>query len=308
MTGVTAEIDTTARAEPGAPERARKPMWTEHGLVLRLREKHAVIDFLVSAIDGFRRHRTGRHSALMAHYGFLSVFPLFLALTTILGFVLQGNPDLADRIINSTMANIPIVGQTLSANPTALHGNVFVLIFGLGASLWAGTKAFVVTQTAMNDIWEIPEHARPSMARTRWRAVLGIGVVGASQIASSIATGLIAVSGVSWLNRVLLGLAAIVINVAALYVAYQVLTGVRLSRAQRLPGAAGAGFGFAVLQVIGTTVVSRAIARATPVYGTFASVIGLITWLSLHAMISLLGVEANAALDRRRRTTTAEAM
>ena len=280
-------------------------MWTEHGLVLRLREKYAFIDFLVSAIDGFRRHRTGRHSALMAHYGFLSVFPLFLALTMILGFVLQGNPDLADRIINSTMANIPIVGQTLSTNPTALHGNVFVLIFGLGASLWAGTKAFVVTQTAMNDIWEIPEYTRPNMARTRWRALLGIGVVGLSQIATSIATGFIAVSGVSWLNRVLLILATVVINVAALYVAYQVLTAVRLSRGQRLPGAAGAGFGFADLQVVGTTVVSRAIARATPIYGTFASVIGLITWLSLHAIISLLGVEANAALDRRRRATAA---
>ncbi len=280
-------------------------MWTEHGLVLRLREKYAFIDFLVSAIDGFRRHRTGRHSALMAHYGFLSVFPLFLALTTILGFVLQGNPDLADRIINSAMSSIPIVGQTLSIDPTALHGNVFVLIFGLGASLWAGTKALVVTQTAMNDIWEIPEYARPNMARTRWRALLGIGVVGISQIAASVATGLIAVSGVSWLNRILLGLATVAINVAALYVAYQVLTAVWLSRGQRLPGAAGAGFGFAVLQVVGTTVVSRAIARATPIYGTFASVIGLITWLSLHAMISLLGVEANAALDRRRRATAA---
>lgn len=283
------------------PEPARKTMWTEHGRVLRLREKHGRIDFLVSAIDGFRRHRTGRHSALMAHYGFLSVFPLFLVMTTILGFVLQGNPDLADRIITSTMAKIPIVGQTLAANPTAIHGNVFVLIFGLGASLWAGTKAFVVTQTAMNDIWEIPEHARPNMARTRWRALLGIGVVGLSQIATAIVTGFIAVSGVSWLNRVLLGLAALSINIGALHVAYQVLTAVRLSRSQRLPGAAGAGLGFAVLQVVGTTVVSRAIARAAPVYGTFASVIGLITWLSLHAMISLLGVEANAALDGRRR-------
>lgn len=278
-------------------------MWTEHGLVLRLREKYAFIDFLVSAIDGFRRHRTGRHSALMAHYGFLSVFPLFLALTTILGFVLQGNPDLADRIVNSTMSNVPIIGQTLAANPAALHGNVFVLIFGLGASLWAGTKAFVVTQTAMNDIWEIPEHTRPNMTRTRWRALLGIGVVGISQIATSIVAGIIAVSGVSWLNRVLLSLAAVVINTAALYVAYQVLTALRLSCAQRLPGAAGAGFGFAVLQVVGATVVSRVIARATPAYGTFASVIGLITWLSLHATISLLGVEANAALDRRRRNT-----
>jgi uncharacterized BrkB/YihY/UPF0761 family membrane protein len=37
------------------------------------------------------------------------------------------------------------------------------------------------------------------------------------------------------------------------------------------------------------------------VYGSFAAVIALLSWLSLHAMLALVGVEANAALDRRRR-------
>jgi uncharacterized BrkB/YihY/UPF0761 family membrane protein len=32
------------------------------------------------------------------------------------------------------------------------------------------------------------------------------------------------------------------------------------------------------------------------VYGTFASVIGLLTWLSLHSIIALAGAELNAAL------------
>jgi uncharacterized BrkB/YihY/UPF0761 family membrane protein len=32
------------------------------------------------------------------------------------------------------------------------------------------------------------------------------------------------------------------------------------------------------------------------VYGTFASVIGLITWMSLHAVLALLGAELNRVL------------
>ncbi len=281
-----------------------KPTWTQRGAVQRVRAQSSSVDFVFSGIDGFRRHRTGRHAALLAHYGFLSVFPLLLVLTTILGFVLQSHKALRDRIINSALANIPIVGQTLKIDPGALRGNIVVLTIGLVAVMWAGTKAFVVAQTAMNDIWEIPEYARPSPLKTRARALLAIGVVGGAQVGAAVVTGLIGVSGVSWLNRVLLVITAVMINIGVLTGSYRVLTARPLNRRQLIPGAVGAGLGFSVLQVLGTTVVLRSITRAEPVYGTFASVIGLITWMSLHAMVALLGVEANAALDRRPMSTS----
>ncbi|HEY4609876.1 MAG TPA: hypothetical protein VIH06_11745, partial [Ilumatobacteraceae bacterium] len=50
------------------------------------------------------------------------------------------------------------------------------------------------------------------------------------------------------------------------------------------------------MQLLGVAIVGRAIAKASPVYGNFASVIGLLTWLSLHAVIALGGAELNAAL------------
>lgn len=259
----------------------------------------APIDFLFSGIDGFRRHRTGRHAALLAHYGFLSVFPLLLAITTVLGFLLQSRPGLRNRILDSAMAKVPIIGQTMDADPSSLHGNVIVLILGLAGSAWAGTRAFVVTQTAMNDIWEIPEHQRPNFARSRGRALLAVAVIGTAQIGTAIVTGFIGVSGVPWLVRILLAIAALVVNITVLVGGFRVLTARPLTVAQLLPGAIGAGIGFAVLQVVGAAVVGRAVANAAPAYGTFASVIGLITWFSLHATVALVGVEANAALDRR---------
>ena len=67
-----------------------------------------------------------------------------------------------------------------------------------------------------------------------------------------------------------------------------------------MPGAVAAGFAFAVLQVLGTTLVARFIAKASPIYGTFATVIGLITWMSMHAMALLLGAELNGVLPLSR--------
>ena len=286
-----------------ARDKQTKPAWTSRAFATRLRSRSKTIDFVFDGIDGFRRHRTGRHAALLAHYGFLSIFPLLLALTTILGFVLQGDPGLRNRIINSALANIPIIGQTLSVNPADLHGNIVVLIVGIGGSLWAGTKTFVFAQIAINDIWEVPDHQRPTIASSRLRALLAIGVVGLAQIGTAIVTGIIGVSGVSWLNRILLVLSAVIINVAVVAVSYRVLTARHLTRRQLIPGAVGTGLSFSVLQVFGATVVLHAITNAAPVYGTFASVIGLITWMSLHSIVALLGVEANAALDRLPRQT-----
>ena len=283
-----------------APTTLAGTPWTQKGLVLRLRERSSAFDFVIGAVDGFIRHRTGRHAALLAHYGFLSVFPLLVVMTTILGFVLEGDSTLQADITDSVFANIPFIGEQLKSDPSKLHGNAVVLIIGLATALWAGTKAFVAAQHAMNDIWEIPDARRPSLAKTRGRALLAIAVVGVAQIGSAIVTGIVGISGVSWLNRILLVVAAVAINIGVLLAAFRVLTAERLTVRQLLPGSIGAGIGFSVLQVIGATVVQRAIKNASPVYGSFATVIALLSWLSLHAMVSLLGAEANAALHRHR--------
>ena len=53
-----------------------------------LRAKSRKADLAVRTAEGFRKHRSGRNAALISHFGFLSVFPLFLVFTTVLGYVL----------------------------------------------------------------------------------------------------------------------------------------------------------------------------------------------------------------------------
>jgi YihY family inner membrane protein len=294
--GTTMSTEDASSNDPG-----RSLPWTQRGVVQRARDSAAPVDFVFSGIDGFIRHKTGRHAALLAHYGFLSVFPLLAVMTTILGFVLENASGLRTRIVDSAFSNLPFIGEQIQQDPSQIHGNALVLIAGLATAFWAGTKCFVAAQNGMNDIWEVPERDRPSLARSRGRALIAIGVVGLAQVASATVTGIVAISGVSWLNRILLVIAAIAINIGVLLEAYRVLTARALNRRQLLPGAIGAGIGFSVLQLIGTTIVQRAIRSSTPVYGNFATVIALLSWLTMHAVVALLGVEANAALDRRQR-------
>ncbi|MBI5087711.1 MAG: hypothetical protein HZB15_02250, partial [Actinobacteria bacterium] len=80
-----------------------RPPWTDRPPVLAWRERLPALDAGAEVLDGFRRHRTGRNAALVAHYGFLSVFPLLVVLTTILGFVLESRPELQADIIDSAL-------------------------------------------------------------------------------------------------------------------------------------------------------------------------------------------------------------
>lgn len=274
--------------------------WTEHPRVLNLRRRSAFADLLVLSATNYRLHRTGRNATLVAHFAFLSIFPLLLVFTTILGFVLENYPKVRESILDSAFSRIPILGPELAKHPERLQGNVYVLVVGLLVTLWAGMKAFNMLQFSLDDIAEVSLDERPNILRSRLRSLLGIAIVGGGQVAAAALTGFVGVTGVAILSRIGLILAAVLVNTAVLAASYRWLTMRPQSWRELAPGAILAGLGFAVLQVVGTAFVGRAISRASPVYGTFATVIGLIAWLSLHAMVALLGAELNRALPMRR--------
>jgi membrane protein len=276
-----------------------RPRFTQRGICQRSRDRSTKIDLFFSVIDGYSDHKTGVYSALLAHFGFMSVFPLLAVMTTVLGFVLKDNEKLRETIVDSALSKIPIVGDQIRTNPAGISGSVVILVLGTLTSLWAGTRAFVAAQTAMNEIWELPLQQRPNLLTARLKALQGIGIVGLAQVGSGVLTGIIGVSGVSWPLRILLAGAALIVNTVMLIATYRALTARRLGLKQLFPGAALAGFVFLALQVLTNTIVARSLKQAAPVYGALSGVIALFAWLSLHATAALVGVEVNAALDRR---------
>ena len=92
--------------------------WTTNPKVLELRRRQPPIDVIVETLDGFRRHLTGRNAAVLAYYGFLTLFPLLMAGGSF--FPLAALPDwiaaigrlspngfVADRLTNELTAASP---------------------------------------------------------------------------------------------------------------------------------------------------------------------------------------------------------
>src|SRR5690349_13540864 len=94
--------------------------------------------FPYAVIKKFGDDQAGYLAALIAYYGFFSLFPLLLVFVSILGFVLHGNPSLQDQILNSALRNFPVIGPEITRNIHSVRGSGATLIIGALGTLWAG--------------------------------------------------------------------------------------------------------------------------------------------------------------------------
>jgi membrane protein len=274
---------------------------TRHRRIVPFRERWGWLDVALATFEGYREHRSARNATVIAYFGFLSIFPLMLVFTTVLGLVLRDRPDLQDRLVDSVLAQLPIIGETVSNNPSQLSGSFVVLVVGLLGALWAGMKAFVGVFGAFDDVAEVPIDDRSNIVIVRGRALAAIVVIGGAIIGTSTIATLASVARFPVLGRIGLVLGVAAINAVVVALGYRWLCSRRASWREVMPGSIVAGLLFAVLQLFGTTIIGRSIANASPVYGTFATVIALVFWLSLHAQIAILGAEMNRVLVTRGR-------
>jgi membrane protein len=280
--------------------------WTEHPKLQPLRERSNAVDFALDTLAAYSRHRTGRNASLLAYMGILTVFPLLLAATTVLGIVLEGNEKLQDEIIDSAFSKIPVIGSQILDNQGQLPSDWWAFAVGLAAAIWGSLRAFVAMQTALDDIWEI-ETGRDNYFLQRLRALIGIGVIFLSQLGSVVLASLVSHAGLPRTGQFLLTVGGLALNVAVVAAMYRYLTSRDTTWRMVWPGAVLTGVIFTALQLLGTNIVSRQSTNANEIYGTFGAIITLAAWISLHGLVALVGAEFNATIERRRLAAAAAA-
>jgi uncharacterized BrkB/YihY/UPF0761 family membrane protein len=122
-------------------------------------------------------------------------------------------------------------------------------------------------------------------------------VLGIITLASAAAGGVGGASGIGW---AIVGIAlSLLLNTTLFLLAFRILTTEDVSWAEVLPGAASGALVWTVLQAAGGYYVRHQLQGASTTYGTFAIVIGLLTWLFLGAQVTLLAAEVNVVRKRR---------
>ena len=272
--------------------------WTDHPTITAVRRRNRFADIVVETLAGYSKHLAGRNGAVVTYYGFLTLFPLFLAATTVLGFVLESKPEWREDLVGSAADRVPFIGPQLAAEGS-ISGSWVALVVGLAAALWGAMKAFVGLQIAYDDTWEIALDHRAGFVTQRTRALIGLAVIGGAQVATVALTGIVSQADLPRLGQVFLLLGGIAINIGVAAIMYRFLTSADPTWSMVWPGAVFTGVLYTVIQLAGARLLEQI--NKSDTYGDIGSVLGLLTWLSLHAMVNLVGAEMNAALDRLRR-------
>ena len=265
----------------------------------RFQQRHALLGFPLAVRQKFAEDQGGFLAASVTYYAFFSIFPLLLVFVTLLGYALQGDPDLQRRVLDSAFADFPVIGPQLKSNVHSLHGSAVALAVGIGVAVWAGTGVALALENALDHIWGVPIRRRANPLLARLRALVWIAVLGGVTLIGTVLGSASAIANYATAARAAALVISLAINIVVFLAVFRVLTSHAPSWRDVLPGALVAALAWEALQLAGGYIVDHQVRHASSTYGVFAIVIGLLSWLYLAANVTLLSAEINVVLRRR---------
>jgi membrane protein len=260
----------------------------------RLQQRHAWLAVPVAVWKKFGDDQAGNLAALIAYSALVGIFPLLLVLFTVLDLVARYNSGLKTTVENA-LTKYPAIGPFVG-DIGRLHQTGVALVVGLIGTFIGALGVANSLQNALNSAWEIRFDRRPGFPWSWLRSAALIIVIGTGFVVTTVLSGLAAGAG-HVLNVAGLSVPAIavslVLNFGLFWLAFRLGTANAVTWRQLWLGAAISAVVWQVLQYVGTRFVAHQIAHASPLYGTFAVVLGLIAWLYLQAQLTLYAVETN---------------
>ncbi len=268
----------------------------------RLQQRVPWLAFPVAVWKKFGDDQAGNLAALIAYYGFASLFPLLLVLVTVLDIVLRNNPSLRTHLLNSAFGQFPVIGPQLRSNVHSLDQTGVALAVGLVLMLLGARGVANAAQNAMNTVWGVPFARRPGFPWAELRSLALIIVVGTGLLITTTLSGLAAGTG-----NVLTGVGAeaaavavsLGLNIVLFWFGFRLATAREVATRSLFLGALLAAIVWQVLQVLGGYIVGHEITRSSSLYGIFAVVLGLLAWLYLQAQFTLYAMEIAVVRVRR---------
>ncbi len=265
----------------------------------RFQQGRPWLSFAAAVVKKFGDDEAGSLAALIAYYGFASLFPLLLVLVTVLGFVLEGSPTTRNEVVHSALAQFPVIGNQLEGNIHSLTGSPAALAIGIVGLLLGGLGIVGATQRAFSQVWHIPRKQRPNFLSWRLRGLSLLALLGTLLTVSTVVAGYVAAQTTGALSTAAGVVIALVFNLALFGCAFRSLTAEEIATRDLIPGVIFGAVVWQALQHVGGIYVEHVVRHAKETSGLFAFVLGLLAWLYLGGQVTLVAAEINTVRARR---------
>ena len=262
----------------------------------RLQQRVPVLAYPAAVFRKFSEDGASRLASLISYYAFVSIFPLTLVFVTVLGFLLPGDPRLRDSVLHGALGHVPVVGDQLRLH--GMTGRWWVLAVSLAVTLWGARGVASALQHALNSVWNVPISERPGMFAELGRGLALLATLGVSVLLTgflSIAGGLVDSPAV----RIAAWAVSALVSVAAYVAAFRLALARHVPSRDLVRGAVAAALVWQGMLAAGQLLASHLVTHAQSLYGAFGLVLGLLAWLHLLAVLTLLAAEWDVVRVRR---------
>jgi uncharacterized BrkB/YihY/UPF0761 family membrane protein len=256
-------------------------------------QKHHFTAFTYAVFRKYSDDQAGLQAALIAYYGFVSLFPLLIVATSVIQLVTKNNAHLRDVFLSNTASYFPVLGNSLVDSINTPSRSGLALVIGLAITLYGTRGVAMALQHAQNHLWAVPRRKRAGFPLS---LIKGFGLIfwgGIGFIAAASLTTYASGAGHAWPLRVILGFAGFCILFTVFWGILTFGSSARKHPFVSIRGALFAATGLLVLQALGGYLIGYQLRSQTGLNAQFAIVIALLFWLYLQAQVFLYAVEIN---------------
>jgi len=268
----------------------------------RFQRRHPVLAFPVAVFRELQTMNAGYLGAILTFFAFVSLFPLLLILTTVLGTVLRHNPGLQTRVLDSALVDFPVIGDQLKTNIHGFGRSGLALVVGIVGTVFGALGLANAAQYAINLLWGVPDERRPKFPRSWLRSLGIIATMGLGVLSTTVLTVIGEWSSGTAFSiglRIALVAASFVLTALLFWLGMRVATAPEVRTRDLRLGAVLTTFFWQGMQYLGGFIAAHQLRHSSALYGVFGLVLGLLAWIYLQARLTLVAITTDVVRARR---------
>lgn len=247
--------------------------------------------FPVGVIRKYADDRGSAFAGLVTFQVFLGMLPLLVVVLTVMGRLLEGSDDLRDAALESTLAQMPVLGERIRDDVSTLRATGPVLAISVAGLLWTAAGIYHSLQLAMNQVWNVAGVDRQGFVSRHMRALLLFSLVIVAAVGTAPLRGRDPLGLPTLLASLLSALGSAVLAAVVLLAVFRIVVSPAVPTVRLLPAALLAGFLWELLQQVGSSIVVDRLTRADDLYGALGFVVVTLFWINLLARAAIFSNE-----------------
>jgi YihY family inner membrane protein len=261
--------------------------WSPEDLVRRFDDFQQDRVWLALPIGTVRKYADDRGSAfanIVTIQIFLGLLPLLVVALTVFERILDDSDELADAVLDSALAQFPVIGPQIEEDLSALSASGPWLAVAVAGLFWTASGIYHGLQLAMNQVWNVQGTDRQGFVSRHVRALLLFVIV----MGAAIGTAFVPWQRLAgWVSPVLVTylslLFSVVVSMLLLFAALRIVVAPSVPTVILVPAAVLSGLFWTLLQDVGSWIVVEQLAGATDLYGSIGLVLVMLMWINLLA-------------------------